>query len=133
MDELVEAIQNKDYFKRPPLMKLNGVQDQSRDYVYHHGHDNEECCHLDEHIKVEKLKEFIWRKDKEAIENDNEYVPVHTMHIAVVVPSIFEGNDEFSKKTKRLHSGEVNLVVMARALPSSIVPISFSKKEALDE
>lgn len=62
MVELVEAIQNKEYFKKLPPMKVDEVHNRFRYCAYNcnHKHDTDECRHLsslvDESIKAGKLK-----------------------------------------------------------------------------
>lgn len=85
---------------------------------------------MDEFIKVGKVKEFIRRNDKEVIENNNELVLAHAIHIVGVVPTIFGGNGESSKHAS-LHILQSREAVMAYALSLSIVPMSFLEKDKL--
>lgn len=70
-------------------MKPDEVHDRSRYYTNHcdHGHDTKECHHLrrslvEELIKVGKLKDFMMRKDKEFVKNNNnKLVLMHVVHM----------------------------------------------------
>lgn len=65
MVELLEAIQNKDFFKRPTPMRPGTPQDPTRYCAFHrdNDHDIENCRYLrnlmEELIKAGKLKEFV--------------------------------------------------------------------------
>lgn len=65
MVELMEAIQNEDFFKRSALMHQVAPRDPTRYCTYHrdNGHNIEDCHHLikyvEEIVNAGKLDEFI--------------------------------------------------------------------------
>lgn len=117
----------------------NEEHEFSRYCVYHrdHRHDTKEFRHLKDFvvklIKLEKLKEFTRRPWKEIIEIGNELVLVHSIHIEVVIPTIFGGDNESSRRVnlKRLSFQKVNLTTTTRILIALTIPISFFEKDYL--
>lgn len=53
---------------------------------------------VDKPIKVGKLKEFSRSQDKKIMENDNDLVSSHAVHIARIIPTIFGGHNKSFKK-----------------------------------